>query len=127
MQRTATAQWWSTHKPEIRGPAAGEGLRRRACPLTVQAMHTGAVRVTLDGADAAEPIAAGDGFFTGALPVRGAIDNGSHAIEVIATLGPYEDLVPRFPRLDARTGHRGVVAGRARGQPHEPRRGHARG
>ncbi len=63
-------------------------------PLSVQAMHTGAVRVTLDGADAGELIAAGDGFFTGALPIRGAIDNGPHAIEVIATLGPYEDRAP---------------------------------
>lgn len=63
-------------------------------PLSVQAMHTGAVRVTLDGADAGELIAAGDGFFTGALPIHGAIDNGPHAIEVIATLGPYEDRAP---------------------------------
>jgi len=52
------------------------------------------VRVTLDGADAGELIAAGGGMFTGALPVHGAIDNGTHAIEVIATLGPYEDREP---------------------------------
>ena len=30
-------------------------------------------------------------MFTGELPVRGAIDNGSHEIEVIATQGKYED------------------------------------
>ena len=59
--------------------------------LAVQTMHTEAVHVTLDGVDAGELIAAGGGLFTGALPVRGAIDNGSHAVEVIATQGEYED------------------------------------
>jgi hypothetical protein len=65
-------------------------------PLTVQADHTSSVSVTVDGADAGELIAAGGGVFTGELPVRGAIDNGSHEIEVIATQGKYEDR-----RLDA--------------------------
>jgi hypothetical protein len=63
-------------------------------PLAVETKHTGSVRVTLDGADAGTLIAAGDGIFTGELPVLGAIDNGPHAIEVIATTGPYETRKP---------------------------------
>ncbi len=63
-------------------------------PLAVQADHTSSVRVTLDGADAGELIAAGGGLFAGELPVRGAIDNGSHEIEVIATQGKYQDRRP---------------------------------
>ncbi|MBA3548626.1 MAG: hypothetical protein H0T76_19245 [Nannocystis sp.] len=59
-------------------------------PLAVQAEHTGSVSVTVDGADAGELIAAGGGLFTGALPIRGAIDNGAHAVEVTAKQGPYE-------------------------------------
>ncbi len=65
-------------------------------PLAVQTEHTGSVRVTLDGADAGELIAVGGGLFTGELPVHGAIDNGQHAIEVIAKQGPYEDHRPDF-------------------------------
>jgi hypothetical protein len=49
------------------------------------------VFVTLDGADAGELIDAGGGLFTGALPVRGAIDNGWHDVVVIAKQGPHED------------------------------------
>jgi hypothetical protein len=90
--------------------------------LAVQAEHTGSVHVTLDGADAGELIAAGEGLFTGSLAIHGAIDNGSHAVEVIATQGPHEDSKPAVQRVDARAGHRGMVASRARGQPHEPRR-----
>jgi len=63
-------------------------------PLAVQTEHTAAVHVTLNGADAGELIAAGGGLFTGALPIRGAIDNGSHAVEVIATQGKYKDSQP---------------------------------
>jgi len=63
-------------------------------PLAVQTEHTGSVRVTLDDVDAGELFAAGDGLFTGELPVLGAIDNGSHSIEVIATAGLYEDREP---------------------------------
>ena len=62
--------------------------------LAVQTEHTGAVHVTLDGADAGELIAAGGGLFTGALAVHGAIDNGSHNVEIIAKQGPYEDSRP---------------------------------
>ena len=62
--------------------------------LAVQAEHTGSVHVTLDGADAGELIAAGEGLFTGSLAIHGAIDNGPHAVEVIATQGKYEDRKP---------------------------------
>jgi len=59
-------------------------------PLKIWTEHTGNVFVTLDDVDAGELIAAGDGLFTGELPVLGAIDNGTHTIEVIASAGPYE-------------------------------------
>ena len=60
-------------------------------PIEVQAESTKAVRVQLNGADIGELASAGGGLFVGALPVRGAIDEGSHDVEVIATQGPYED------------------------------------
>ena len=60
-------------------------------PLTVQADHTVSVSVRVDGADAGSLIAAGDGLFTGELPVHGAIDNGWHEVEVIAKQGEFED------------------------------------
>ena len=63
-------------------------------PLSVQTVYTASVRVTLDGADAGPLLMAGGGLFIGELPVRGAVDNGSHAIEVIATQGEYEDRRP---------------------------------
>jgi hypothetical protein len=62
--------------------------------LSVQTKSTGAARVMLDGADAGTLIDAGDGLFKGELPVLGAIDNGPHSIEVIATAGPYEARKP---------------------------------
>ena len=62
--------------------------------LSVQTNFTGSVRITLDDVDAGGLLAAGDGLFTGELPVLGAIDNGPHAIEVIATAGPYEARKP---------------------------------
>ena len=77
-------------------------------PLAVQTEHTAAVHVTLNGADAGELIAAGGGLFTGALPVRGAIDNGSHAVEVIATQGKYKD--SRSAMFDVSTPEPGTQA-----------------
>jgi len=62
--------------------------------LAVHTRHTGSVRVKLDDVDAGALIAAGDGIFTGELPVLGAIDDGTHTIEVIATAGPYEARKP---------------------------------
>ena len=50
-----------------------------------------AVNVHLDGVDLGELASVGGGVFVGALPVRGAIDDGSHDVEVIATQGPHED------------------------------------
>ena len=80
-------------------------------PLAVQTDHTSSVSVTLDGVDAGELIAAGGGLFTGELPVRGAIDNGSHEIEVIATQGKYEDRRPyaRPPRAGGILGCFGIM------------------
>ncbi len=60
-------------------------------PIEVNAESTKSVRVQLDGADIGELASAGGGLFVGALPVRGAIDDGSHDVEVIATQGPHED------------------------------------
>ncbi|MBA3545734.1 MAG: hypothetical protein H0T76_04555 [Nannocystis sp.] len=62
--------------------------------LAVQTESTASVLVMLDGIDAGELIAAGDGLFTGALAIHGAIDNGAHTVEVIATQGKYEDSKP---------------------------------
>ena len=59
-------------------------------PLTVQTENTAAVTVQLDGADVGALIAAGDGLFTGALPVLGAVDDGWHDVIVTAKQGPHE-------------------------------------
>lgn len=59
-------------------------------PIAVDTIHVGAVRVEVDGIDAGDLLAAGDGRFTGELPVLGAIDNGDHEVEVIASQGPLE-------------------------------------
>ena len=63
-------------------------------PITVHTKFTGNVHLTRDDVDVGELIAAGDGLFTGELPVLGAIDNGTHSIEVIASAGPYEAREP---------------------------------
>ncbi|MBL9107102.1 MAG: hypothetical protein JNL82_39750 [Myxococcales bacterium] len=57
-------------------------------PITVETRHTAVVHVQLDGVDLGELLAAGDGNFKGELPVHGAVDNGMHEVEVIATQGP---------------------------------------
>ncbi len=59
--------------------------------IEVNTEFTEAVRVELDGVDLGELASAGGGLFVGALPIRGAIDDGSHHVEVIATQGPHED------------------------------------
>jgi hypothetical protein len=56
-------------------------------PIVVDTMNVGTVLVQLDGVDAGELLAVGDGTFTGNLPVHGAIDNGPHEVEIIATQG----------------------------------------
>jgi hypothetical protein len=52
--------------------------------------HTLAVQVEVDGVDLGALADAGDGLFVGALPVRGAIDNGLHAVQIFAQQGPHE-------------------------------------
>jgi hypothetical protein len=79
-------------------------------PITVTRPHLGRCAVQLDGVDAGELVAAGDGIFEGELPVHGAIDNGPHEVEVIATQGKLEDTDRPLQRPDAQARHRGVVA-----------------
>lgn len=59
-------------------------------PLTVQTEHTAVVRVRLDGVDAGELVSLGEGVFAGDLPVYGAVDNGSHEVEIIAKQGNHQ-------------------------------------
>ncbi len=58
--------------------------------LEVQTVHTDSVQVEVDGVDLGALADAGDGLFIGALPVRGAIDNGLHEVKVVAQQGPHE-------------------------------------
>ncbi len=58
-------------------------------PITVQA-NAASVRVKLDGVDVGELAGAGKAVFVGQLAVKGAVDNGTRKVEVIATLGEYE-------------------------------------
>ena len=58
-------------------------------PITVQA-KAASVRVKLDGVDMGELAGAGKDVFVGQLAVKGAVDNGTRKVEVIATLGEYE-------------------------------------
>ena len=60
-------------------------------PIAVQTKNTSAVRVRQDGVDVGELAGAGEGMFVGELAVKGADDNGTHHVEVIATLGEHED------------------------------------
>ena len=59
-------------------------------PLEVLTEHTLQVTVQVDGVDLGELVDAGDGLFVGALPVRGAVDNGLHSVTVFAQQGPHE-------------------------------------
>jgi hypothetical protein len=79
-------------KPEIVGVVLpADVFAAGPVPISVNTEHTAAVHVLLDGVDAGELVAAGDGIFTGELPVHGAIDNGMHEVEVVATQGEFED------------------------------------
>ena len=60
-------------------------------PIAVQTKNTSAVRVRQDGVNVGELAGAGEGMFVGELAVKGADDNGTHHVEVIATLGEHED------------------------------------
>lgn len=63
-----------------------------AGPIKIEVLteHTLAVQVEVDGVNLGALADAGGGLFVGALPVRGAIDNGLHAVEVFAQQGPHE-------------------------------------
>ncbi len=63
-----------------------------AGPIKIEVLteHTLSVQVEVDGVDLGALADAGDGLFVGELPVRGAIDNGLHAVEVFAQQGPHE-------------------------------------
>lgn len=60
-------------------------------PLAVQTEHTETVQIRVDGVDVGDLVPTGEGLFIGELSVRGAIDNGTHEVEIIATLGGYQD------------------------------------
>ncbi len=75
-------------KPEILGVELPPDVYAAGpVPISVVTDHTAAVRVQLDGVDAGELVDVGGGVFEGELPVHGAIDNGVHEVEVIATQG----------------------------------------
>ena len=59
--------------------------------IAVQAKNTLSVRVKQDGVDVGELAGAGEDMFVGELAVKGAGDNGTRHVEVIATLGEHED------------------------------------
>ena len=81
----------NAEKPEILGVLIpGEVHAAGPVPIAVDTKHAGAVHVQLDGVDAGELVDMGDGIFEGELPVHGAVDNGMHEVEVIATQGEFE-------------------------------------
>ena len=63
-----------------------------AGPVQIEVLteHTVSVQLEVDGVDLGALADAGDGLFVGALPVRGAIDNGLHSVKVFAQQGPHE-------------------------------------
>jgi len=84
-------------------------------PLAVHAEHTASVQVLVDGAEIGDLVPAGDGLFTGDLPVRGAVDNGSHTVEIIARQGKYQDT--RSPSYVVATPTPGSEAWTSEGPP----------
>jgi hypothetical protein len=84
-------------------------------PLAVQTERTASVQVLVDGVEIGDLISAGDGVFTGDLPVRGAIDNGSHTVEIIAKQGEYQDT--RSPSYTVATPAPGSEAWTMEGSP----------
>ncbi len=58
--------------------------------LEILTEHTASVQIELDGVDLGELADAGEGKFVGALPVRGAIDNGDHTVTITAHHGPFQ-------------------------------------
>jgi len=60
-------------------------------PITVHTHNAASARIKLDGVDVGELAAAGKDVFVGELAIKGAIDNGTRHVEVIATLDDHED------------------------------------
>jgi hypothetical protein len=60
-------------------------------PITVHTKNATSVLVKRDGVDVGELAGAGQNVFVGELAVKGAIDNGTRHVEVIATLDEHED------------------------------------
>ncbi len=60
-------------------------------PIAVQTKNAMSVRVKLDGLDVGELASDGQNMFVGKLAVKGAADNGTRHVEVIATLDEHED------------------------------------
>ncbi|MBL8975642.1 MAG: hypothetical protein JNK56_33885, partial [Myxococcales bacterium] len=60
-------------------------------PITVHTSNATAVHMKLDGLDLGELAGAGKDVFVGELAIKGAIDNGTRHVEVIATLDNHED------------------------------------
>ncbi len=59
-------------------------------PITVHTKNATSVLVKRDGVDVGELAGAGQDVFVGELAVKGAVDNGTRHVEVIATLGEQE-------------------------------------
>jgi len=97
---SATGSGEETGDTDTGEPAALPSILSLSLPSTVYAAgpikievlteHTLAVQVEVDGVAFGALTDAGDGLFVGELPVRGAIDNGLHAVEVFAQQGPHE-------------------------------------
>jgi hypothetical protein len=60
-------------------------------PITVHTLNATSVHLKLDGLDQGELAGAGKDVFVGELAIKGAIDNGTRHVEVIATLDNHED------------------------------------
>ncbi len=59
--------------------------------ITVHTLNATSVHLKLDGLDQGELAGAGKDVFVGELAIKGAIDNGTRHVEVIATLDNHED------------------------------------
>nr|WP_293182599.1 hypothetical protein [Nannocystis sp.] len=60
-------------------------------PITVLTKHAVTARLRLDGVEIGELAGAGKDVFVGEIVMKGAVDNGTHHVEVIATRNEYED------------------------------------
>ena len=60
-------------------------------PITVRTEHAESVHVKLNGVDMGDLAGAGKDIFVGEFAMKGAADNGTHHVEVIATRDEHED------------------------------------